>query len=125
MVSTHDIDEAEQIADRVAIMHEGKLLALETKDELKQQREASGVVRIRIPLEDQHEALQNACRENQIHYEMDKTTLIVRTSQTDLTTRWLLDTTKELKIKTSGLSVSESSLEDILFEWTQNQVSDS
>ena len=35
----------------------------------------------------------------------------------------ILRACKELNIKTSGLSVSESSLEDILFEWTQNQVS--
>jgi ABC-2 type transport system ATP-binding protein len=117
VVSTHDIDEAEQMADRIAIMHEGKLLAFEPKDELKKQRESAGVIRIRIPLEEQLEPLQNACRERNLHCETDKTTLIIRTSQTDVTTRWLLDTTKALAIKTSGLSVSESSLEDILFEW--------
>jgi len=120
VVSTHDIDEAEQMADRIAIMHEGKLLAFEPKDELKKQRESAGVIRIRIPLEEQLEPLQHACRERNLHYETDKTTLIIRTSQTDLTTRWLLDTTKALAIKTSGLSVSESSLEDILFEWADN-----
>ena len=112
------------MADRVAIMHEGRLLASETKAALKAQRESAGVVRIRIPIEDHHAALLKACREHGLRCDMEQNTLRVRTTQTESTTRWLLETTQALNIKTSGLSVSESSLEDILFEWTKDEASE-
>jgi ABC-2 type transport system ATP-binding protein len=36
LLCTHDLDEAEALAERVGILHEGRLLALEPADELKE-----------------------------------------------------------------------------------------
>lgn len=119
LVSTHDIDEAEHVADRVAIMHEGKLLTLQSKDSLKAQRDGSCVIRLRIPRKEHHLKMLQACREMGHPVSMDEQNLVLRTSQNETTTRWLLEKARELGVKTAGLTVSESSLEDILFAWTK------
>jgi ABC-2 type transport system ATP-binding protein len=41
LLCTHDLDEAEVLADRVGILHQGELLALEPVEELKQRYSAS------------------------------------------------------------------------------------
>ena len=41
-VSTHQLSIAEEMADRIAIMHQGRLIALGTRDELRQQSGAVG-----------------------------------------------------------------------------------
>jgi ABC-2 type transport system ATP-binding protein len=48
LVSTHDMDEVERIADRVAIMDHGELLALDSPEGLRQKRGAANVVEIRL-----------------------------------------------------------------------------
>jgi ABC-2 type transport system ATP-binding protein len=45
-VSTHQLSVAEEMADRIGIIHQGQLIALGTRDELRQQSGAAG------PLED-------------------------------------------------------------------------
>jgi len=39
LLCTHDLDEAEALADRIGILHRGELIALETADELKRRYE--------------------------------------------------------------------------------------
>jgi ABC-2 type transport system ATP-binding protein len=46
LMSTHELSVAEEMADRIGIIHGGKLIAVGTRDELRQQSGASG------PLED-------------------------------------------------------------------------
>ena len=46
LVSTHQLSVAEEMADRIGIIHSGRLIAVGTRDELRQQSGASG------PLED-------------------------------------------------------------------------
>ncbi len=49
MVTTHDMDEADRIADRIAIIDHGQLLVLDTPEALKRQVGAGDVMEIRIP----------------------------------------------------------------------------
>ena len=46
LVSTHELSMAEEMADRIGIIHGGKLIAVGTRDELRKQSGTSG------PLED-------------------------------------------------------------------------
>ncbi len=43
-VSTHQLSVAEEMADRIGIMHEGRLIALGTRDELRRQGGTSGAL---------------------------------------------------------------------------------
>jgi ABC-2 type transport system ATP-binding protein len=44
LVSTHQLEIAEEMADRIGIIHGGKLIAVGTRDELRQQSGASGAL---------------------------------------------------------------------------------
>jgi len=46
LLSTHELSVAEEMADRIGVVHDGRLIAVGTRDELRQQSGASG------PLED-------------------------------------------------------------------------
>src|SRR6185503_2944904 len=43
-LSTHQLSVAEEIADRIGIIHQGRLIALGTRDELRQQSGAAGAL---------------------------------------------------------------------------------
>ena len=49
LVSTHDMDEAERLADRVAVMDHGRLIALDTPAGLKACGQACGRVEVLLP----------------------------------------------------------------------------
>ena len=44
LLSTHELSVAEEMADRIGIVHEGRLIAVGTRDELRQQSGASGLL---------------------------------------------------------------------------------
>ena len=48
MLTTHYMEEADQLCDRVAIMDHGKILALDTPAELKKSTGADTIVTIKV-----------------------------------------------------------------------------
>src|SRR5262249_8248428 len=44
LVSTHQLSVAEEMADRIGIIHQGRLIAVGTRDELRQQSGQSGAL---------------------------------------------------------------------------------
>ena len=58
-LSTHQLSVAEEIADRIAIIHHGKVIALGTVDQLRSQSSETGALeKIFLSLIDQEEALR-------------------------------------------------------------------
>lgn len=58
-LSTHQLSVAEEVADRIGIIHHGKLIALGTVDELRQQTsEAGALEKVFLNLIDQEEAVR-------------------------------------------------------------------
>ena len=53
VISTHDMDEADRISDRVAIMDQGNLLELDTSESLKKKYGSTSIVEIALPGLDQ------------------------------------------------------------------------
>jgi ABC-2 type transport system ATP-binding protein len=49
ILSTHDMDEADRLADRIAIIDHGRLLVLDSSEGLKKQIGAGDILEIRIP----------------------------------------------------------------------------
>jgi ABC-2 type transport system ATP-binding protein len=57
-LSTHQLSVAEEIADRIAIIHRGKLIALGTVDELRREAHEQGALeQVFLALVDAEEAL--------------------------------------------------------------------
>jgi ABC-2 type transport system ATP-binding protein len=52
ILTTHDMEEAEKLSDRVAIIDHGKILAIDTPEQLKKSSEAVDILQIRVSIED-------------------------------------------------------------------------
>ncbi|RCX19724.1 ABC-2 type transport system ATP-binding protein [Fontibacillus phaseoli] len=48
ILTTHDMDEADRLSDRVAIMDQGKILRIDTPDKLKETSGAGDILQVRI-----------------------------------------------------------------------------
>lgn len=62
VLTTHNMDEAERLADRVAIIDHGRLLVLDTPDRLKRGLGIDGLLEIEIDLSGRQEATQEWAR---------------------------------------------------------------
>ncbi|KQV34718.1 MULTISPECIES: ABC transporter ATP-binding protein [unclassified Rhizobium] len=115
ILTTHYIEEAEEIADRVGVINGGRILLIEEKDELMKKL---GRKQLRIELAEPLAALPEALSGYRLTLEDEGHGLIydydITGERTGITT--LLTALAEAGIRLKDLSTRQSSLEDIFVE---------
>lgn len=123
ILTTHNMDEAERLADRVAIIDHGQLLVLDTPTALKQQVGAGDVVEISLhtPVDEAAEAhVVNllAHSGNQVWLDDTRQILNVRALHAVGRLAAILTTLTEANVQPGDVRVRENTLEDVFIQLT-------
>jgi ABC-2 type transport system ATP-binding protein len=112
ILTTHYIDEAEEMADRVGVINKGEIILVENKAELMRKL---GKKQLTLELREQLDAVPAALAEYKLSLVGDGKTLTytydTRSEHTGITA--LLDDLRHAGIKFKDLQTTQSSLEDI------------
>jgi len=122
LLTTHYIEEAERLCDRVAVIDQGKLIALGTPRELKQRSAGTTRIEVRLVKPESDGALQNLdgvadCRESEGTYLLHSTSV----PQT------IVALVKHLEARgneLASLEIATPSLEDVFIELTGKRLRD-
>ena len=122
LLTTHYIEEAERLCDRVAIIDHGRVIALGTPHELKQRSAGTTRIEVRLALPESDGALCQLegvadCREIEGRYVLHST----RPPQTIVA---LVKHLEAQQNELSSLEISAPSLEDVFLELTGRRLRD-
>lgn len=121
ILTTHYIEEAEEIADRVGVISNGELLLVDDKDTLMQEL---GKKQLILDLKHPIEALPESLAEYQLEVSADGSQLTytydTHSSRTGITA--LLQSLNEAGLSMRDLNTSQSSLEDIFVNLVRSEV---
>jgi ABC-2 type transport system ATP-binding protein len=127
ILTTHNMDEADRVADRVAIIDQGRLLVLDTPQALKQQVGEGDVVEIGLdgPAADGLEAALRAAHlasgrpvVSDVWLDAGRTMLTVRALNAVSALPAILDTLAACGQRPSELRLRENTLEDVFIQLT-------
>ena len=123
ILTTHNMDEADRVADRVAIIDHGELLVIDTPQALKQRVGTGDVIEIGLDMggaasdsADFEEALQGMVQEARL--EDEGRLLTVRALNAVGTLPAILDRVEGLGLKPVDVRVRENTLEDVFIQLT-------
>jgi len=125
LLTTHYMEEADRLCDRIAIVDHGKLVALGSPVELKQSVPGSNVVEVQFNREDPEwqsrlEALPNVTEVQSQSAGVYR----VLTSNGSQTTTQLVEMANSLGESLTSLSVQNTSLDDVFVHYTGRQLRD-
>jgi ABC-2 type transport system ATP-binding protein len=125
LLTTHYMEEADRLCDRIAIVDHGNLVALGTPVELKQSVPGSNVVEVQFNREDKEwqarlEALPNVTEVQSQSAGVYR----VLTSNGSQTTTQLVEMAAGLGEQLTSLSVQNTSLDDVFVHYTGRQLRD-
>ncbi|MDR3742136.1 MAG: ATP-binding cassette domain-containing protein [Terracidiphilus sp.] len=125
LLTTHYMEEADRLCDRIAIVDHGKLVALGTPVELKQSVPGSNVVEVQFAREDAAwQARLEALPQVTEVQSQSAGVYRVLTSNGSQTTTQLVEMAAGLSEQLTSLSVQNTSLDDVFVHYTGRQLRD-
>jgi len=125
LLTTHYMEEADRLCDRIAIVDHGKLVALGTPVELKQSVPGSNVVEVQFNREgpEWQSRLQALPDVTEVQSQSAGVYRVL-TSNGSQTTTELVEMTKAMGEQLTSLSVQNTSLDDVFVHYTGRQLRD-
>lgn len=125
LLTTHYMEEADRLCDRIAIVDHGKLVALGTPVELKQSVPGANVVEVQFAREsEQWEARLRALPDVTEVQSQAAGVYRVLTSNGSLTTTQLVEMAAGMGEQLTSLSVQNTTLDDVFVHYTGRQLRD-
>jgi ABC-2 type transport system ATP-binding protein len=125
LLTTHYMEEADRLCDRIAIVDHGTLVALGTPVELKQSVPGSNVVEVQFSREDDEwkARLEKMPDVTEVQPQSAGVYRIL-TSNGSQTTAHLVEMAKAMGEQLNSLSVQNTSLDDVFVHYTGRQLRD-
>ena len=120
ILTTHYMEEAQELCDRVAIMDHGKIIALDSPDALIAKTGLESTVEIGSPKKDFCEAVEKANLPVRISQTPEK--LVLHTSEPSLVLKEVTNIGAQLDLTLNDLSVHKATLEDVFLALTGRQL---
>lgn len=120
ILTTHDMDEADRLADRVAIIDHGQLLVLDTPENLKSQIGAGDILEIKISegQEEKLTRLQRTLPENLRHLAYQQGILRLMGVNIPDVLPTLLEKFRHNRLKVEDITIRKKTLEDVFIALT-------
>jgi len=120
LLTTHYLEEADVLSDRVGIMDDGKIVALGTPDELKESISDRGTMI--ISAENLSDKVTEGLRTRGMHVEVDKATSKLKVSGKDLNFREVVDYLHSQDVTIHSASLEQPTLEDVFLRITGKEL---
>jgi ABC-2 type transport system ATP-binding protein len=125
LITTHYMDEADRLCDRIAIVDHGKLVALDTPKALKASVPGSNVIEAQFaaPPEDWEQQLQALSEVTSVQAEGGNTFRVL-TGNGSRTTTELVELAVKSGVEVRSLTVQNTTLDDVFVHYTGRQLRD-
>jgi len=124
LLTTHYMEEAESLCDRVAIIDNGKIIALDSPEKLKSEIPGNDIISITLANPSKSESIQNAITAtpfvHKVKIDGDTLRVYVDNGAQNLTP--LIDRVKEAGGTVSSVGIHQQSLEDVFIHYTGKSI---
>ncbi len=123
LLTTHYMEEADQLCDRVAIMDHGRILALDAPERLKQATGAASIVRVTTEPADAERlgAHLVAAIDGATDFRLVDGVILLAASGTGLLPR-IVNAAEQIDVTVTDLSISEPTLETVFINLTGKEL---
>lgn len=120
ILTTHIMDEADQLSDRIAIIDHGKLIRLDTPENLKKEIGEGDVVDLKLSDTSRNQDLINelANEKDVISVVEVKGRINIRALNTVAKLPMMMQTVERLDVQVEDISVRQNTLEDVFIDLT-------